>query len=94
MQAAPVKVTPLNLMETAAIRAQIQKAVNDGTYVVAASPQQVSKYCTIKKQATTVELDYRELNIYVICQLQTTLVDKVLIYVHKYICIYISKSLP
>lgn len=47
VQAAPVKVTPLNLMETAAIRAQIQKAVNDGTYVVAASPQQVSKYCTL-----------------------------------------------
>lgn len=93
MQAAPVKVTPLNLMETAAIRAQIQKAVNDGTYVVAASPQQVSKYCTIKKQATTVELDYKEgksmkkekvkvydeLNIYDICQLQATPVDIVLI---------------
>lgn len=51
VQAPPVKVTPLNLMETAAIRSQIQKAVNDGTYVVAASPQQVRKYCTMDSKA-------------------------------------------
>lgn len=41
-QNAQVRVTPLNLKETALIRANIQRAVNDGTYVVAASPQQVS----------------------------------------------------
>ncbi|XP_017871518.1 PREDICTED: uncharacterized protein LOC108619446 isoform X2 [Drosophila arizonae] len=39
-QAAKVNVTPQKLEEVAALRATIQKAVNDGTYVVAASPQQ------------------------------------------------------
>ncbi|XP_032296745.1 uncharacterized protein [Drosophila virilis] len=39
-QAARVSVTPQKLQETADIRASIQKAVNEGTYVVAASPQQ------------------------------------------------------
>lgn len=43
-KAAPkVQVTQQNLREVAALRAQIQKAVDEGTYVVAAPPPQVSK---------------------------------------------------
>ncbi|ALC49672.1 CG17169, partial [Drosophila busckii] len=37
-QAAEVRVTPEKLKQAADIRASIQKAVNDGTYVVASSP--------------------------------------------------------
>lgn len=37
---APVRVTAQNLQEAAAIRSSIQKAVNEGSYVVAANPQQ------------------------------------------------------
>ncbi|KRF99595.1 uncharacterized protein Dwil_GK27485 [Drosophila willistoni] len=40
-QSAVVRVTPQNLQETAAIRASIQKAINEGSYVVATDPQQV-----------------------------------------------------
>ncbi|XP_060663775.1 uncharacterized protein LOC132796573 [Drosophila nasuta] len=39
-QAALVRVTPQNLKEAAAIRSSIQKAVKDGSYVVAADPKQ------------------------------------------------------
>ncbi|TDG43320.1 hypothetical protein AWZ03_010255 [Drosophila navojoa] len=39
-QAAKVNVTPQKIEEVAALRATIQKAINDGTYVVDASPQQ------------------------------------------------------
>jgi len=38
---APVRVTAQNLQEAAALRESIQKAVNEGSYVVATNPQQV-----------------------------------------------------
>ncbi|KAH8325414.1 hypothetical protein KR067_008494, partial [Drosophila pandora] len=41
-QASRVVVTQQNLREVAALRAQIQKAVNEDTFVVAAPPSQVS----------------------------------------------------
>lgn len=52
-----VRVTSLNLKETALIRANIQQAVNDGTYVVASNPQQVSAAANPYGGRTTVELN-------------------------------------